>query len=128
MNCRAFLSLSALACSFFAGNLRAQSNDATNKLARDIYKQLIEINTTDSIGGTTAAARRRLSAERCAGDWAKCSQGKPGGSPSRYRRAEADAPDLSPGCGGSAARRLVYGSVSIYRKGRLLLRPRIGRY
>jgi acetylornithine deacetylase/succinyl-diaminopimelate desuccinylase-like protein len=63
MNCRAFLSLSALACSFFAGNLRAQSNDATNKLARDIYKQLIEINTTDSIGGTTVAAEamaRRL--------------------------------------------------------------------
>jgi acetylornithine deacetylase/succinyl-diaminopimelate desuccinylase-like protein len=34
----------------------AQGNDATNKLAHDIYKQLIEINTTDSVGSTTVAA------------------------------------------------------------------------
>jgi len=30
--------------------------DAHNQLARDIYKELIEINTTDSIGNTTTAA------------------------------------------------------------------------
>jgi acetylornithine deacetylase/succinyl-diaminopimelate desuccinylase-like protein len=31
-------------------------DDATRQLTRDIYKQLIEINTTDSIGNTTTAA------------------------------------------------------------------------
>ena len=31
-------------------------NDAHNQLARDIYKELIEINTTDSVGNTTQAA------------------------------------------------------------------------
>ena len=56
MKFRLSILLAALACSFFASNVHAQSNDATNKLARDIYKQLIEINTTDSVGSTTAAA------------------------------------------------------------------------
>jgi len=43
---------------------RAQTNDATKQLARDIYMQLVEINTTDSVGSTTVAAEamaRRLS-------------------------------------------------------------------
>jgi acetylornithine deacetylase/succinyl-diaminopimelate desuccinylase-like protein len=31
-------------------------DDATRQLTRDIYKQLIEINTTDSVGNTTTAA------------------------------------------------------------------------
>jgi acetylornithine deacetylase/succinyl-diaminopimelate desuccinylase-like protein len=35
---------------------RAQSLDPTNQLARDIFKQLIEINTTDSVGNVTTAA------------------------------------------------------------------------
>jgi acetylornithine deacetylase/succinyl-diaminopimelate desuccinylase-like protein len=35
---------------------RAQTNDATKQLARDIFKQLVEINTTDSVGSTTRAA------------------------------------------------------------------------
>jgi acetylornithine deacetylase/succinyl-diaminopimelate desuccinylase-like protein len=35
----------------------AQIDDATRKLSRDIFKQLIEINTTDSSGDNTAAAR-----------------------------------------------------------------------
>ena len=42
--------------SVFALSLQAQLNDATKQLARDIYKQLIEINTTDSVGSTTVAA------------------------------------------------------------------------
>ncbi len=46
---------------------RAQSNDATNKLARDIYKQLIEINTTDSMGSTTVAAEAMAQRLRDAG-------------------------------------------------------------
>ncbi len=36
--------------------LRAQVDDATRQLARDIFKQLVEINTTDSVGSTTVAA------------------------------------------------------------------------
>lgn len=35
----------------------AQLDDATRKLSRDIFKQLIEINTTDSSGDNTAAAQ-----------------------------------------------------------------------
>jgi acetylornithine deacetylase/succinyl-diaminopimelate desuccinylase-like protein len=41
----------------------AQSEQVTRKMAHDIFKQLIEINTTDSIGSTTVAAQamaRRL--------------------------------------------------------------------
>ena len=34
----------------------APLDDATRKLARDIFQQLIEINTTDSVGNTTVAA------------------------------------------------------------------------
>jgi len=35
----------------------AQSDAATRSLARDIFQQLIEINTTDSVGSTTVAAQ-----------------------------------------------------------------------
>src|SRR5260370_18040568 len=35
---------------------RAQSPDQTKQLAHDIFKQLVEINTTDSVGNVTAAA------------------------------------------------------------------------
>lgn len=37
--------------------LFGQVDDATRQLARDIFKQLIEINTTDSVGSTTVAAQ-----------------------------------------------------------------------
>ena len=67
MKLRTFLLLGALACSFLASDLQAQSNDATNKLARDIYKQLIEINTTDSVGSTTVAAEAMAQRLRDAG-------------------------------------------------------------
>jgi acetylornithine deacetylase/succinyl-diaminopimelate desuccinylase-like protein len=40
-----------------AGTLRAQIDDATKQLSHDIFKQLIEINTTDSVGSTTVAAQ-----------------------------------------------------------------------
>lgn len=36
--------------------LRAQQSNDVNKLAHDIYKQLIETNTTESIGNMTTAA------------------------------------------------------------------------
>jgi acetylornithine deacetylase/succinyl-diaminopimelate desuccinylase-like protein len=51
----------------FAARLQAQDSDAANKLARDIYKQLIEINTTDSVGSTTVAAEAMAQRLRDAG-------------------------------------------------------------
>src|SRR5206468_6790622 len=42
-------------------------DDATRQLTRDIYKQLIEINTTDSVGNTTAAAEAMAARLRAAG-------------------------------------------------------------
>jgi acetylornithine deacetylase/succinyl-diaminopimelate desuccinylase-like protein len=36
--------------------LSAQVNDSTKQLSHDIFKQLVEINTTDSVGSTTVAA------------------------------------------------------------------------
>jgi acetylornithine deacetylase/succinyl-diaminopimelate desuccinylase-like protein len=49
-NSRALLALIAVGLS--AANL----DDATKQLSRDIFRQLIEINTTDSAGNTTTAA------------------------------------------------------------------------
>src|ERR1700733_13192758 len=42
------------AISWFAA--AAPLDDATRRMARDIFQQLIEINTTDSVGSTTVAA------------------------------------------------------------------------
>jgi len=44
-----------------------QSNDAANRVARDIFRQLIEINTTDSIGNVTTAAEAMAKRLRDAG-------------------------------------------------------------
>jgi acetylornithine deacetylase/succinyl-diaminopimelate desuccinylase-like protein len=53
---------------FFAVlSCRAQTSDADRALARDIFKQLIEINTTDSVGSTTAAAEAMAQRLRDAG-------------------------------------------------------------
>ncbi|HEY4873185.1 MAG TPA: hypothetical protein VIH77_03070, partial [Steroidobacteraceae bacterium] len=44
---------------------RAETDAAANALARDVFKELIEINTTDSVGNVTTAAEamaRRLRA------------------------------------------------------------------
>ena len=46
---------------------RAQNLDLTNQLARDIFKQLIEINTTDSVGNVTTAAEAMAQRLRVAG-------------------------------------------------------------
>ncbi len=51
----------------FAQAANAQLDDATKQLARDIYKQLIEINTTDSVGSTTVAAEAMAKRLRDAG-------------------------------------------------------------
>src|SRR5690348_14138053 len=37
--------------------LQAQVDEPAQQLSHDIFKQLIEINTTDSVGSTTAAAQ-----------------------------------------------------------------------
>ncbi len=58
--------VSLLAAVLFTSHLQAQStamDPATRQLAHDVFKQLIEINSTDSIGSTTAVAeamRQRL--------------------------------------------------------------------
>src|SRR5215467_9660923 len=41
--------------------------DAHNQFARDIYKELIEINTTDSVGNTTQAAEAMAARLKAAG-------------------------------------------------------------
>ncbi len=46
---------------------RGQSPEETNQLARDIFKELIEINTTDSVGSTTQAAEAMAARLRAAG-------------------------------------------------------------
>jgi len=68
MNLRLLAVLVGLISLFVAGpSIFAQDNDATNKLARDIYRQLIEINTTDSVGSTTVAAEAMAQRLRNAG-------------------------------------------------------------
>ncbi len=61
-----------LFCSLIlAGSMQAQqlspADQATRKLAVDIFKQLIEINTTDSVGSVTAAAEAMAQRFRDAG-------------------------------------------------------------
>ncbi len=64
--------LATVAVVFVAPALLAQVDDGTRQLAHDIFKQLIEINTTDSVGSTTVAAQamaqRLLDAGFPAGD------------------------------------------------------------
>ncbi len=47
--------------------LHAQITDATKHLSRDIFQQLVEINTTDSVGSTTVAAEAMAKRLRDAG-------------------------------------------------------------
>ena len=73
MTPRKLFALAILVCLAIPASLGAQSNDATtqltptNQLARDIFKQLIEINTTDSVGNTTTAAEAMAKRLRDAG-------------------------------------------------------------
>ena len=53
-------------CGGFEG-LQAQTEDAVQKQAVEIFKQLIEINTTDSVGSTTVAAEAMAKRLRDAG-------------------------------------------------------------
>src|SRR5438270_2064686 len=51
----------------FGAPVRAQSLDPANQMARDILKQLVEINTTDSVGNVTTAAEAMAQRLRNAG-------------------------------------------------------------
>jgi len=62
-----FLSAIALLLAAAGGGVRAQSDGPTKQLAHDIYKQLIEINTTASVGSTTVAAEAMAKRLRAAG-------------------------------------------------------------
>ena len=50
-----------------AAALPAQLDDATKQLSHDIFRQLVEINTTDSVGSTTPAAEAMAKRLRDAG-------------------------------------------------------------
>ena len=57
MRIRSLFKFAALLAFAIPGILSAQVDDATKLLAHDIFKQLIEINTTDSVGSSTLAAQ-----------------------------------------------------------------------
>src|ERR1022692_711167 len=48
--------IAALTATVAQGATRNSADPATLQLGHDIFKQLIEINTTDSVGSTTVAA------------------------------------------------------------------------
>jgi acetylornithine deacetylase/succinyl-diaminopimelate desuccinylase-like protein len=58
LNCSTLLCFIAFLCFIPLSivSASAQQDEATRRLALDIYKQLIEINTTDSVGSVTAAS------------------------------------------------------------------------
>src|SRR5437588_3763207 len=62
---RSVLVLAGIAC--FVPPARAQSPDPIDQMARDIFKQLIEINTTDSVGNVTTASEAMAQRLREAG-------------------------------------------------------------
>jgi acetylornithine deacetylase/succinyl-diaminopimelate desuccinylase-like protein len=53
--------------SVLASTVAAQINDVTRQLSHDIFKQLVEINTTDSVGNVTAASEAMAKRLRDAG-------------------------------------------------------------
>src|SRR5712664_4721900 len=53
VKCWTLLFCAVVSCS---SAVSAQGQEQTKQLARDIFKQLIEINTTDSVGNVTTAA------------------------------------------------------------------------
>ncbi|MGA2696354.1 MAG: M20/M25/M40 family metallo-hydrolase [Terriglobales bacterium] len=68
MNCnRVVLFLFFLLFAFLPPASEGQIDDATKKLSHDIFKQLIEINTTDSVGNVTTASEAMARRFRDAG-------------------------------------------------------------
>ncbi len=65
---KSLVSLSFVLCCILALNVaQAQIDEATKQLSHDIFKQLIEINTTDSVGNVTTAAEAMAERFREAG-------------------------------------------------------------
>jgi acetylornithine deacetylase/succinyl-diaminopimelate desuccinylase-like protein len=62
-----FILISSLTLFAFCLASSAQVDDATKQLAHDIFKQLIEINTTDSVGNVTTASEAMAQRFRGAG-------------------------------------------------------------
>ena len=62
-----WLVLSSLFFCFLSFTSQAQTDDATRKLSHDIFKQLVEINSTDSVGSVTAASEAMAQRFRDAG-------------------------------------------------------------
>lgn len=56
-----------LCAALLGASCSAQLDDSTKRLSHDIFKQLIEINTTDSVGSVTAAAEAMAQRFRDAG-------------------------------------------------------------
>ncbi len=63
--CRAVLLL--IGCAGLCCGTGAQSSNEVNQEARSIFKELIEINTTDSVGNVTAASEAMAKRLRAAG-------------------------------------------------------------
>src|ERR1700749_4286114 len=61
-----YVCVAAVAALFGGSNVRAQSG-SPNPLAREIFQQLIEVNTTDSVGNVTTAAEAMAARLREAG-------------------------------------------------------------
>ena len=103
--------------------------------AKAIFKQLVEINTTQSVGNTTTGRRgdgravhgRRFPGRRRARARAVSEEGQPRRALSRHGREAADDPARTPRRRRGQARGLVVRSVRADREGRLLLRSRHGR-
>ena len=124
--------LAALLCVALASVARAADSipEADRALVREIYEELLEIDTTHS-NGTTAAAEAMAARLRAAGfprTTSRCSarppEGEPGRATARRRGQEAAAPARAPRRGRGETRGLDVRSVHAAREGRLLLRPR----
>jgi acetylornithine deacetylase/succinyl-diaminopimelate desuccinylase-like protein len=59
--------LCLILCTTVSASAQQDQNDVTRQLAVDIYKQLIEINTTDSVGSVTTASEAMAKRFRDAG-------------------------------------------------------------
>jgi acetylornithine deacetylase/succinyl-diaminopimelate desuccinylase-like protein len=57
----------AAAALLVTGIAHAQASDSSNALAREIFKELVEINTTESVGSVTAASEAMAQRLRAAG-------------------------------------------------------------
>ncbi len=89
----------ALMAVAYAGAAAAQTPSPQQQAFRDIYRELVEIDTTDTTGDTLKAAEAMAARLKSAGfpggrhprDLDRPAQGQPGGAAARHRRAQAGA-------------------------------------